>query len=124
MTQWKLVPVEPTHNMILAGSLDSRMTPAMAEISYRAMLNSAPAPDVQPAIYPEEARQMGLEEVPYYTHPPVADVQELVEALKDLSGYADTCELFLKEANYVGKAQALRNRVSKAIEVLEKWEGK
>jgi len=37
--------------------------------------NAAPAPDVQPAIYPEEARQMGLEEVAYYTHPPAADVQ-------------------------------------------------
>jgi hypothetical protein len=35
-----------------------------------------PAPDVQPAIYPEEAREMGLEEVPYYTHQPASpDVQ-------------------------------------------------
>jgi hypothetical protein len=51
MTQWKLVPVEPTHNMILAGSLDSRMTPDMADSSYRAMLNAAPAPDVQPVAF-------------------------------------------------------------------------
>lgn len=36
---------------------------------------AAPAPDAQPAIYPEEAREMGLEEVPYYTHPPVEDVR-------------------------------------------------
>jgi hypothetical protein len=79
MTTWKLVPVEPTHNMILAGSLDSRMTPSMANSSYKAMLNSAPAPDVQPAIYPEEARQMGLEEVAYYTHPPAPQLRPLTE---------------------------------------------
>jgi hypothetical protein len=51
MTTWKLVPVEPTHNMILAGSLDSRMTPSMADSSYKAMLNSAPAPDVHPVAW-------------------------------------------------------------------------
>jgi hypothetical protein len=72
MTQWKLLPVEPTEEMLAKTSW-----PDCARTDYAHMLAAAPQPDVQPAIYPEEARQMGLEEVAYYTHPPVADVQEL-----------------------------------------------
>ena len=39
---YKLVPVEPTHNMILAGACDPQTTPRTAKYSYRAMLNAAP----------------------------------------------------------------------------------
>ncbi len=70
-----------------------------------------PAPDVQPAIYPEEAREMGLEEVAYYTHPPAADVQELVAALMIIAG-KQRC------------VDSLMSNVDIAVEALKKWEGK
>jgi hypothetical protein len=72
--------------------------------------NAAPAPDVQPAIYPEEARQMGLEEVAYYTHPPAADVRELVDALR---GVVEVMEP-------LSPLDSLRYHT--AQEVLKKWE--
>jgi len=142
MTTWKLVPVEPTHNMILAGSLDSRMTPSMANSSYRAMLNSAPAPDVQPVAWMnvfddvnrgsfgtpadthlelDEAEQQikrqkakglcALRTIPLYTHPPAADVQELVAALMIIAG-KQRC------------VDSLMSNVDIAVEALKKWEGK
>jgi hypothetical protein len=142
MTKWKLVPVEPTHNMILAGSLDSRMTPSMANSSYRAMLNSAPAPDVQPVAWMnvfddvnrgsfgtpadthlelDEAEQQikrqkakglcALRTIPLYTHPPAADVQELVAALMIIAG-KQRC------------VDSLMSNVDIAVEALKKWEGK
>ena len=40
-----------------------------------------------------------------------------LEALYNLSHYADTCELFLKET-HPGKADALRQRVTKSIEAI------
>ena len=76
MTTWKLLPVEPTEEMIRA--LLGKPEDSWAE-GYAAMLSAAPEPDVQPAIYPEEARQMGLEEVAYYTHPPAPQLRPLTE---------------------------------------------
>jgi hypothetical protein len=107
MTQWKLVPVEPTEEMIAANghsdipegqvflAEDARQT-------WAAMLAAAPAPDVQPVawllvgcLYGEELEEWELQAehglceelnhkyvnkqtaLPLYTHPPVADVQEL-----------------------------------------------
>jgi hypothetical protein len=72
-----------------------------------------PAADVQPAIYPEEAREMGLEEVPYYTHPPAADVAELVDALRRLEEVASDCDIGYMD-----------NAVRHARVVLDKWERK
>jgi hypothetical protein len=40
-----------------------------------------------------------------------------LEALENLAHYADTCELFLKET-HPGKADALRQRVTKSIEAI------
>ena len=50
---YKLVPVEPTHNMILAGACDPQTTPRTAKYSYRAMLNAAPE-------VPQPAKREGL----------------------------------------------------------------
>jgi hypothetical protein len=49
-------------------------------------------PAQEPAIYPEEARDMGLEAVAYYTAPPAAPVQELYIApgLSTLT-HSDNC---------------------------------
>ena len=77
MNQWKLVPE----------AIDECAKPDVWNSAYAAgwndcrkrMLAAAPAPDVQPAIYPEEARQMGLEEVAYYTHPPAPQLRPLTE---------------------------------------------
>ena len=108
MTTWKLVPVEPTPEMITAAKNDHEGESYLPVSLYKSMLAAAPQPDVQPAIYPEEAREMGLEEVPYYTHPPAADVAELVEALQYvIRGVPDTWD-----------------GVVKAKEVLAKWEWK
>ena len=47
---------------------------------------------------------------------------ELVEALEDLSRYADMCELFLRET-HPGKAASLRDRVTKSISAIAKARG-
>ena len=44
-------------------------------------------------------------------------MKQALEALDNLSRYADTCELFLKET-HPGKAYALRERVTKSIEAI------
>jgi hypothetical protein len=79
-----------------------------------------PAASVQPAIYPEEAREMGLEEVPYYTHPPSADVQELVKALK-LALDSHGVYLMSDPPQDAWKAYGVE-RIAR--EALAKWEGK
>lgn len=94
MSKWKLVPIYPTHNMILAGSLNSQMTPDMADSSYRAMLIAAPQPDVQPVAwmnkYPDGHREFhnGKDNaadyaVPVYSQP--TDVADLVKALREVT---------------------------------------
>jgi hypothetical protein len=59
--------------------------------------------------------------IPLYTHPQDQKKDEALrlalEALKDLSYYADLCELFLKET-HPGKAASLRKRVTKSIEAI------
>ena len=40
---WKLVPIEPTPDMIAAGDECWMMTESCADSTYRAMLNAAPA---------------------------------------------------------------------------------
>jgi hypothetical protein len=63
----------------------------------------------EPAIYPDEAREMGLEEVALYTYPPRREWQSLSEediALLDWKSWntvTDWCraiEIRLKEKNY------------------------
>lgn len=44
-------------------------------------------------------------------------MKQALEALDNLARYADTCELFLKET-HPGKADALRERVTKSIEAI------
>jgi len=43
---------------------------AIAEASMQRLTDVQQEMEQEPAIYPEEARDMGLEEIPYYTHPP------------------------------------------------------
>lgn len=124
MMEWKLVPVEPTPEMLKAVSVaDCHNFELSWAEGYKAMLNAAPAPDVQPAIYPEEAREMGLEEVPYYTHPPAEDVQELVRALKWIE---KRCNEGLFEDGFFHQEhwKAAHDAGACARAYLKKWEGK
>ena len=131
MKKFVLVPVEPTHNMILAGSLDSQMTPAMADSSYRAMLAAAPAPDVQPVaeIVEQDIKYCGYARAikhltpvetkddllpvgtKLYLHPPAAAVQDLVASLMIIAG-KQRC------------VDSLMSNVDIALEALKRWEGK
>lgn len=112
MTQWKLVPVEPTEEMLKAGTQawdnDLRVMEFL-DLTYHLMLAAAPQPDVQPVAWVDllkEADQIVknkptwkrfIDGTPlsndiavwmadfaqeYASPPPAADVQELVEALK------------------------------------------
>jgi hypothetical protein len=75
------------------------------------------APDVQPVAWMSPNRERlefsrndtvyGSHTIPLYTHPPAADVQELVEALRDLCDTLGECGM-----------------TEKARVVLTKWEGK
>jgi hypothetical protein len=101
MTTWKLVPVEPTEEMLNVAT-DDDTCGLHARKVWQTMLNAAPAPDVQPVawlhvggVYGEEPEEWELEAeqglcdelndnhinkptaLPLYTHPPAADVQEL-----------------------------------------------
>ena len=131
MKKFVLVPVEPTHNMILAGSLNSQMTPAMADSSYRAMLAAAPAPDVQPVaeIVEQDIKYCGYARAikhltpvetkddllpvgtKLYLHPPAAAVQDLVASLMIIAG-KQRC------------VDSLMSNVDIALEALKRWEGK
>jgi hypothetical protein len=108
MTQWKLVPVEPTPEMLKAGA---HYTSAIhARGFYQDMLNAAPAPDVQPVNYPIQSDgRMTVDPVNGNVSigTPAADVQELVEALRDLCDTLGECGM-----------------TEKARVVLTKWEGK
>jgi len=132
MNQWKLVPVEPTEEMIKA--LLGKPEDSWAE-GYAAMIAAAPAPDVQPVawlhvggVYREEPDEWELEAeqglcdelndshinkptaLPLYTHPPAADVRELVDALR---GVVEVMEP-------LSPLDSLRYHT--AQEVLKKWE--
>jgi hypothetical protein len=105
MTKWRLVPVEPTEEMfdcwIEWGGKQMNYHEAIGRfnVGWKRILNAAPAPDVQPVAWQYKKEGGGIFasdqcpadiEVwndiewnkPLYTHPPAADVQELVEALK------------------------------------------
>jgi len=43
---------------------------AIAEAAMQRLTDVQQEMEQRPAIYPEEARELGLEEIPYYTHPP------------------------------------------------------
>lgn len=100
MTQWKLVPVEPTNEMfdcwIEWGGKQMNYHEAIGRfnVGWKRILNAAPAPDVQPVAWmytangeryltftdqrPVEAYHTHFEKsTPLYTHPPAAEVQEL-----------------------------------------------
>jgi hypothetical protein len=70
----QIVKNKPTWKRFIDGTpLSNDIAVWMADFAQR---YATPALDVRPAIYPEEAREMGLEEVPYYTHQPASpDVQ-------------------------------------------------
>ena len=121
MTHWKLVPVEPTPEMLKAGA---HYTSAIhARGFYQDMLNAAPAPDVQPVAwmnkYPDGHREFhnGKDNaadyaVPVYAQP--TDVADLVKALREVTdgiehGFTD------RKADVV---------IANAYAVLTKWEGK
>ena len=151
MTQWKLVPVEPTPEMIKAGAYElytpceEGWEPPASDV-HCAMLAAAPAPDVQPAIYPEEAREMGLEEVPYYTHPPVEDVRPVAYETEnelwwhdapDINDYIRSTGIPLYRHPPTADVQELVQALKEIIEhcpnswaeiradvALKKWEGK
>lgn len=131
MTKWKLVPCEPTPEMAAVFIPESCKTGSWID-GYKAMLNAAPAPDVQPIAYlyhdariPEEAhpwlhstmlvlapdrRPERCGETPLYLHPPAADMQELVEALQRIVNEVpagDGCGGFFiehcdQDGNYIG----------------------
>lgn len=121
MNMWKLLPVEPTPEMLKAGA---HYTSAIhARGFYQDMLAAAPAPDVQPVAWIKKDRSsievsimsseymvnLGFE--PLYTHPPASDVRELVEALKDI-------------LNNCLSSNGLAEAHTKARAALAKWEGK
>lgn len=106
MTQWKLVPVEPENEMINAAlcAVEDQQGKHLEDLladAYTAMLNAAPAPDVQPVAwlytYPEiegayacttsrvTELNPDLVETPLYPHP-VADVHPVAWRIFDGEG--------------------------------------
>lgn len=134
MTTWKLVPVEPTPEMAAVFIPESCKTGSWID-GYKAMLASAPQPDVQPVawlhvggVYGEEPDEWELEAeqvlcdelnekhinkptaLPLYPHPPAAAVQDLVAALMMIAG-KQRC------------VDSLMSNVDIAVEALKRWEG-
>jgi len=100
MTQWKLVPVEPTEEMLARTSW-----PNCAKTDYAHMLAAAPAPDVQPVgkfakftdgIWREVTD--GSVGVPLYTHPPAADVQPVAWTERELELIDEMIEVQLNNS--------------------------
>jgi hypothetical protein len=134
MTTWKLVPVEPTPEMAAVFIPESCKTGSWID-GYKAMLNAAPAPDVQPVAWIKKDRSsievsimsseymvnLGFE--PLYTHPPTADVQELVEALRWYQEQARLCRMIHSEGD-AGREALADDGGNRAKSVLAKWEGK
>jgi hypothetical protein len=130
MTQWKLVPVEPTPEMIKAGAYElytpceEGWEPPASDV-YCAMLAAAPAPDgaiindgtkfdVQPVNYPIQSDgRMTVDPITGNVSigTPAADVQDLVAALMIIAG-KQRC------------VDSLMFNVDIALEALKKWEGK
>ena len=95
MTQWKLVPCEPTLEMAAVFIPESCKTGSWID-GYKAMLAAAPAPDVQPVAWMNPDPNMlnlGYEkfskhsgggwDIPVYAHPPAADVQPVAWSVFD-----------------------------------------
>jgi hypothetical protein len=139
MNQWKLVPCEPTPEMAAVFIPESCKTGSWID-GYKAMLNAAPAHDVQPVAwsvfdkrtqkhwYTNEsvntagyyAKEYSHREpdgspsmlvVPLYEHPPAAAVRDLVAALMIIAG-KQRC------------VDSLMSNVDIALEALKIWEGK
>lgn len=109
MNQWKLVPdgfdeavdaakkfYELYNRTVVSGCIPVEQLRFVAALKFfESMLNAAPQPDVQPVAWFVEGSTYHSHEValkmngnvqrgilPLYTHPPAADVRELVEALR------------------------------------------
>lgn len=94
MSEWKLVPVEPTQEMETNAWTDSdcRREPLSCKRIYKAMLAAAPTPEVEPVAYRKFNPRWGdytyvsnpypnASCEPLYTHP---DQSELVKAAREL----------------------------------------
>ena len=129
MTHWKLVPVEPENEMINAAlcAVEDQQGKHLEDLladAYIAMLNAAPQTDAKPVgkfakftdgIWREVTK--GSPGVPLYEHPPAADVQELLEALRQL------CSIVEIHQDATGNNFAWAE-LPDAFEALKKWEGK
>ena len=91
MTQWKLVPVEPTDEMFFSGCEVQGSEYINVNKLWAAMLNAAPQTDAKPVgkfakftdgVWREVTK--GSPGVLLYTHPPAADVQDFVSVLREV----------------------------------------
>ena len=113
MTEWVLVPVEPTQAMIDAtNSVPEGAGYLSCVRAYRAMLDAAPAWQAEPVAWVRNLTDpqphcvtglqyrtaadadAGVQYIPVYLHPPAAEVQKLRDAAKKvIDAYAElyTC---------------------------------
>ena len=128
MTEWVLVPVEPTQAMIDAtNSVPEGAGYLSCVRAYRAMLDAAPQ-QAEPvawmafggalvhavtrnAMDPIEAERF---DVPLYLHPPAAEVQRLRAAARDVCEWADAAQWAL--GNETGVPAAKLDALRKALE--------
>ena len=117
MTQWKLVPVEPTDEMFFSGCEVQGSEYINVNKLWAAMLNAAPQTDAKPVgkfakftdgVWREVTK--GSPGVLLYTHPPAADVAELVAHEREAC--AKVVESYTGAWSDEGYAlvQAIRNR--------------
>ena len=132
MTEWVLVPREPTAKMVLAAfdAITNASGEGMIRARWRCMLDAAPAAPQQAepvawmafggsivhavtrnAMDPMEAERF---DVPLYLHPPAAEVQRLRAAARDVCEWADAAQWAL--GNETGVPAAKLDALRKALE--------
>ena len=132
MTEWVLVPREPTAKMVLAAfdAITNASGEGMIRARWRCMLDAAPAAPQQAepvawmafggsivhavtrnAMDPIEAERF---DVPLYLHPPAAEVQRLRAAARDVCEWADAAQWAL--GNETGVPAAKLDALRKALE--------
>jgi hypothetical protein len=78
-TTWHLTREQYDRNVTTIVALRA----AIAETSMQRLTDVQQEMEQKPAIYPEEARELGLEEIPYYTHPPRREWAGLTDGEKE-----------------------------------------
>ena len=93
------------------GKTITALRAAIAEALMQRLTDVQQEMEQKPAIYPEEARELGLEEIPYYSHPPRREWVGLTDEEKenlykqadagnwDDEPLLDAVEALLKEKN-------------------------